>query len=460
MGLVLLRLELRQVLRAGGVRLAVVAFVAAGIIGLAYGHTVIRRQQQTLAESESLQRAQHDRVLAPLPADARAGDQLYYLFFHTRHLPSPWAAVSLGQRDLQGHNLKIRLLALQGQLHDAEIANPMLQAMGHFDLAFVLVLVAPLLVILLCHDVWSAEREQGTWAILRSQSTSGGHVLLLKLVARTLVVLVPALALVLIAALVLGLAFDDRLLSVCALTTAYVVCWTAASALMASLRGPSDFNLAALIGLWVATTVLAPAAIQAVAATRHPLPEPMELAVRARDGYHAAWDLPVPDTMARFYEHYPEWQTAPVPRDTYSNAWYYAMQQRGDDAAAPAFEAYLDALDRRRQFTGGAARLFPPLVLQLALDEVARTGLGSQRGYLTSVAAFHEDLKRFFWPVVFSERTVREVEWARAPRHSYRDERPPDVAGSLWTMAVTLFVLSAAAWVGLRRALRAGHEAP
>jgi hypothetical protein len=82
-------------------------------------------------------------------------------------------------------------------------------------------------------------------------------------------------------------------------------------------------------------------------------------------------------TMARFFERYPEWRGAPVPNDTYSNAWYYAMQQRGDDAAARAVAAYFHALERRRAFASRASFLFPPAVFRRALDEVARTDLDS-----------------------------------------------------------------------------------
>ena len=39
------------------------------------------------------------------------------------------------------------------------------------------------------------------------------------------------------------------------------------------------------------------------------------------------------------------------------------------------------------------------------------------------MAAFHERLKRHFFPIVFAETTtVRDVEWSAAPRHEYVDE--------------------------------------
>jgi hypothetical protein len=71
-----------------------------------------------------------------------------------------------------------------------------------------------------------------------------------------------------------------------------------------------------------------------------------------------------------------------VPTDRYSNAWYYAMQQRGDDAAAPAAAAYVATLHVRHAWVGRWLWLFPPAALQRALDRMARTDLPSHLAYL------------------------------------------------------------------------------
>jgi hypothetical protein len=63
---------------------------------LGHGQTVIARRRAALAASPDIQAEEHRRVLAPLGPDAIAGDQLYYLFFHTRREPSVWAPVASG----------------------------------------------------------------------------------------------------------------------------------------------------------------------------------------------------------------------------------------------------------------------------------------------------------------------------------------------------------------------------
>jgi ABC-2 type transport system permease protein len=445
----LLRLELLHLLRGWAVAAGLAITVLAGVAGVLHGRLVIERQEATLAESPALQ-AEHQRaILEPLPPTATAGDQLYYLTFHTAHHPSAWAPVSVGQRDIQAYNLKIRILALHGQLYNTDLTNPLLAAFGHFDLSFVLVLLIPLLVIALCYNVWSAEREQGTWALIASQPTAAFRVLAIKFGTRAGLVLAAAGAALVAAVWMLGLPADGRLLQVMLILTLYVAIWTGVAMLVVSWRQSSDFNLVLLLALWVTWGVLGPALVSVAVAARHPLPAALELTVQQRQGYHAAWDEPLPDTMANFYRTYPEWAHVPVPEHVYSNAWYYAMQQRGDDAAAPSVTAYFATLDARRRLAGRAFTLVPPASLQLALNAVAHSDLESHIAYLRSVAEYHEALKRHFFPVVFDNRTLAETDFADAPSHAYRASgQPSALKQQTWALA-----LQAALWLPLGTAL-------
>jgi ABC-2 type transport system permease protein len=361
--------------------------------------------------------------------------------------------MSLGQRDLQPFNLKVRLLALHGQLYDSDVTNPLLAAFGSFDLAFVLVFIVPLFVIALTHNVWSAERELGTWSLIRSQPSSTLTVLVLKLATRTTIVLVPAAAVVGIGALALGLPADTRLVAVIAMVALYVLLWSGASLLVVAVKRSSDVSLAILLGLWIVTCILGPALVNATAALRYPVPEALELTVRQRQGYHEAWDRPLSETMSRFYARYPEWRDAAVPHDRYSNAWYYAMQQRGDDEASDAVTEYRDVLARRLGWTRRALVLFPPALLQSALNAIARTDLESHMAYVDSVGVYHEGLKQYFFPVIFSNAPIEQVQWNHAPRHWFRDDRRISMwrveAMALGTIAVLVTSIGAAV---LRRA--------
>jgi len=417
----ILRIELILLLRGRAVAMGTLLLLVAGVFALFHGRTVIARQQAAIAASPALQEEEHRAILSPLPANTGAGDQLYYLFFHTVREPSAWAPVAIGQRDVQAFNLKVSNRALYEQLFNAELGNPLLAAFGNFDLAFVFVVLAPLLVIAITFNVYSQERELGTWDLVRAQPLNPVALLALKFVLRALVSWLPLAILLVLATFVLDLPLDGRWLTVAVATLAYVMFWVAAAAAVSWWRRSSDVNVLALLGLWTVSTVLGPALINVAAAAKYPLPEALELTVLVREGYHSSWDRPLPDTMAEFYGRYPEWKDVPIPVDRYSNGWYYAMQQRGDEAARPAVARYRQSLEDRERWVAGVSLLFPPAVFQRALTTIARTDLDAYLAYLDSVTAYHERLKRHFFPVIFSEMTVAEVDWTAAPRHQHRD---------------------------------------
>lgn len=416
-----LQLEWALLWRGTAAPRGVALLLVAGLFALQHGETVIGRQEAALAGSQSRQTAQQSHILSPLPASAIAGDQFYYLEYHTERHPSPWARLVIGQRDVQAFNLKIRLLALQGQLYASDLGHPLLASLGQFDLAFVIVVLAPLLLIALTYNLWSGEAELGTWPLLQAQPTAPWRVLALRAVLRLALVWLPIVALLLASVVIAGVPLDLRWGALTAASGAYLMVWLAAVLLVTVWRRPSEVNLLVLLGLWVFWTALGPALVSVAAASRFPLPEALELTVLQRQGYHGAWDEPLPEVMEAFFERYPEWRGHEVPTGRYSNAWYYAMQERGDAAARSAAARYRQSLEARDQWVQRVSWLLPPAALQQWLMRQARTDLQAHLAYLDSVAAYHETLKRVAFPMVFDDRLAAAVDWSAFPKHRHDD---------------------------------------
>lgn len=450
----IVRLEAAQLLRNRAVVIGVAVLLATGIAALQHGSGVIARQREALAHSPALQQEQHRAILDVQPPSAVAGDQAYYLQFFTRHEPSPWAPLSIGQRDVHAFNLKVRMLSIHGQLYDADLTNPLLTAFGNFDLAFVLVFLIPLLAIAVTFDLWSSERELGAWDLVRSQPSSAARLLAVKLLVRGALVVVPAVVLVALAALWLRLPFDGRLAGALATTAVYVITWLGAAMVVAAMRRNSDFNLVALLALWVVWAVLGPALVTMTAAARYPVGESLEIAVRQRQGYHGAWDRPVAETMDLFFQRYPEWRGSAVPEDRYSNPWYYGMQHRGDLEAEPAAAEWRVTLSQREAWTSRLLVLFPPALFQRALNAAAATDLESHLDYLDSVLAYHESLKRWYFPAIFDGRAVSEMNWESAPVHRHQaTPREATFGASAWRLALVALIVLLAGVILLARAL-------
>ena len=142
-------LELKNFLAGRAVLLGLLVIFLAGLYAIEHGRRVIAAQQNVLAAAPELQRAHFEKVLALHPnTPAGAIEALYYLNHFTRHEPSRLAALSVGLRDVNPYNLKVRMLALEGQLYDSDISNPATLALGNFELSFLLVFLYPLPAIL------------------------------------------------------------------------------------------------------------------------------------------------------------------------------------------------------------------------------------------------------------------------------------------------------------------------
>lgn len=434
-----LKLELKNFLSGRAVALSFLCVLLAGAYGAFHGARVIERQREVISELPALQ-AEHTERLLGYKKGADLADVLYYLTFNTVDEPSSWAAVSVGQRDVNPYNVKVRMLALEGQIYDSEMTNPTNLLFGNFDLSFVIVFLFPLLIIAFTHNLISAEQESGTWNLLRSQPISILKIVGLRLVLRFALVFAAALLMLALGCLAVGAAFDERFFAAALLTFVYFAFWIGVAAFVISFGRGSTFNALSLLGIWIFLVLLAPALLSSIVSTGFPVSESMETTVEQREGYHEKWDQPKSVTMEKFYLKYPEYREFPIPEDKFSWGWYYAMQQIGDEDSADAAARYREKLDQRNDFTRRASWLLPSVAAQLRFNEVAETDLESHLHYLDSVRDYHESIRRTFYPYIFRNTKAAEFDLKAAPGHSFKNESAlnffsPEIIGILGAAA-------------------------
>jgi ABC-2 type transport system permease protein len=88
--------------------------------------------------------------------------------------PTPLAPVAVGQRDLQPQAVRVNTDVHISAERETETAmsGPTRRMTGAFDLAFLFVVLFPLVIIALSYELLSGERERGTLAMLLSQPVS------------------------------------------------------------------------------------------------------------------------------------------------------------------------------------------------------------------------------------------------------------------------------------------------
>ena len=362
------------------------------LLAIVLGQAEISRQNDTLERTLSQSRVELGEVF---DAATDYGGAAYSGFSLTYNAPAEAAFLAIGQRDLSPWMLRIRALALEGQIHESDNFNPELSLAGRFDYAFVIAFVLPLFIIVLLYDVYAAERDAGRVAMLTATAARPGRVWL----ARVLVLASGAALACLLPLWLLGLVFGagaGNLLSVTAVVLANVVFWTLVTCALAFGRWAASVNAAVLTGIWLVLALLVPLAGKIMIDRTVPGVDGARISLLQRETVNGAWDLP-------FYASHPEWaHSAPID-EPFHWKWYYAFQQMGDEAAEPLSRAYREAIRERDALTGQVAWLSPPVAVLRAIQNIAETDMASALEYEMRIRDYHAQIRHFFYPLLFEE---------------------------------------------------------
>jgi ABC-2 type transport system permease protein len=408
-----LTFELRLILRARLLAAALLLLLLLSSIAVWSGLHDSARQRATIARAVALNAQDVASVAARYPDSPEGGNPAYYTYYPTWDAPSDAAFLASGLRDVAPYVLRVRALGLQSQLHEGETFNPELALAGRFDYAFVLIYLAPLFVIAFLYDLVSGERQAGRLGALLALPGAGG--LWRRRVGLRYALVLAALALpVCIGAVAARMPLADMAL-VLAVTAAYLAFWCGVSLLVATRGWRSVASATALMGAWVMLTLVLPALVNVALMRAIPVHQGVDLMLAQRQAVHGAWEIPRAETMHKFFAGHPEWRdTAPLP-SRFHWKWLFAFNQLGDESVAPQVRAYRQGLLERQAWTERLGWLLPGVGAQAVLHRLAATDLPAQLAYQDRIAAFHADIRRFYYGYLFRERPFRQGDYALRP---------------------------------------------
>ncbi len=368
-------------------------------LATAAGLAEVRHQNATIAKLLAADRQDRQAVQA---AQKDWGATAYASFHLSFDPPSNFAFAALGRRDDAAWKHRLRMLALEGQVHERDAGHPVLALVGRFDFAFLAAFVLPLVLIVMLHDLRASERVAGRHDLLvaTSAGSGSGRLWRLRALLRAAGVFVAA-GLPLVVAASLSGAATSTLLAACALLLAYLLFWTLVCAGLAAWRQTGETILAALIGVWMLLAVLVPAAGRTAIDRAVPLPSGADIVMTQREAVNDAWDLPKEATMAAFVERHPQWAPYAAIERPFEWKWYYAFQQVGDQQTEALSAAYTRGRLERDRLAGRLALVAPPVLLERWLQALARTDMQSTLAYEERVRSFHAALREFYYPKLF-----------------------------------------------------------
>jgi ABC-2 type transport system permease protein len=377
--------------------------------------------------------------------------------------PFALQALSIGQSDIQPFYYKVYINKKQYLTYDGEIENSWLQFIGNFDFSFVVVYLFPLLIIVFTYNVLSAEKEQGTWVLLKTSNQSLARLITFRVLTRYVlfmvffwVVVTPVLVM-LIGGQFLG--SGNWWWTVCCVSL-YFAFWFALSLLVNSFSMSSAVNAMTLIFIWLFTGIIVPNVIQIVLNKAYPIPSRISMVVEERKALNSYFEkegqeltkdvFNNPRTMIR--------QASVVtPGMVYGYGVIVYKSQEIKDAAAEVAERKLYAqIERQQEAIGGLQLVSPALMLQEQLAALAGTHWHQFNTFSTEVDTFRKVTQRFYFPKMaydstyrtFSNKDVDEI-----PKFVSREYAGYEWSHLLRSVWVYVFVVVGVLVVGYRKLL-------
>ncbi len=409
-----LRWEVWFALRERAVWVTLLLAFCASLAAVVAGVQSVSKERlllQQLRQSNDAERA----LVVDTSSDA--GDLAYGAFHLTYDPPSSLAFAATGTRDSLPFRHRIRMLALEGQIYEADVGNPELSLNGRLDFAFIAAVLMPLMLIFLLHDSEAGERRAARHDLLCVTATQGKRLFTLRALLRGLllwlVVVIPFIP----AAIVEGVSAVGGL-TVLGITGFNMLFWLLICRFVVGRIDAGPTCAVCLLGVWLALAVLLPATGRLVARGLVDVPLGGALLLAQREAVNDAWDLPKEDTMAPFIQRHPQWESSSAVEKPFEWKWYFAFQQVGDQTVETSSQMLRDGITQRDRLMSYLSMISPPLLTERWMNRTAKTDVASFHRYETCVRAFHASLRNHYYPMLFGEQSLGDDEKVELPTFS------------------------------------------
>jgi ABC-2 type transport system permease protein len=368
------------------------------------------------------------------------------------------AALSIGQSDVEPTYTAVSLWKQRQDLFaDSELLHPYHVWSGHFDPAFLIIYLWPLLLIAATYDVISREEEDGTLPLIRSAPVRAGRILMERTMARAALLLVPIVVLPILGCWAAsdghfwGLEVLPGLLGWTAVVCVYTAFWILLAVAINAVGSGSAANALALVCAWLALAIVGPQLLNLVLARAVPVPTRIEY-VRALRSAQAHSESAATSLLLRYYTEHPE--TRPAGRARAFVAPYFLQQWSVGAEMEPVLSAFEAAHAGQIRWASRLQFASPTLLILDVVNQLAGTGSRRLTQFRRSVTEFHGRWHAFFAPRAFLNVPMTVSVYDEVPRFHFVDGSATAdlraVGASLCGLVVFSGLVGAVAYRGLR----------
>jgi ABC-2 type transport system permease protein len=357
--------------------------------------------------------------------------------------PSSLGDFAVGHSDLQPAAAEISPWRNAANMFGRyQFENPTTIASGRFDMAMVMVLLMPVLMIAISFDVVAQERARGTLPMVMSHPVRLGTIVWTRLLFRN-----GLLWLIAVSAMVLLLLLNDgdgdrlgRFAVWLASSLSYGLFWLTLIALVVALTRSATAAAASLVAAWAIFTLAAPAVIAVASEALYATPSRLAYLSEARLA-QGETNRELDRLTEGFLMEHPDLTVSDEQVPAYFRATYLA-NEAVRDRTAPILEAYEQARDGRERLTGLAQFLSPSVITQRLLHLAAGADLERQHRYQNQARAALYTLSATVGPAVVSRNRISVSEFDGLRPFHFADRSVAELAGAAAGPLAYLLLLS------------------
>lgn len=345
------------------------------------------------------------------------------------------ADFSVGRSAIEPSMARVRMGYRADMLfRNYQLDNPERLLRGRLDLAFVMVVVAPLLLIALGYGVFSGERDRGTARLVLAQAGGLGRLLLVRSVNRLLLVLLP-LAVAVVALLLVGPREEGRVAAAAlwfAVGSVGLLFWWSLILLVNTLRVSADTAALSLVAAWALLVLVAPPLIDAAARAVHPPPSRMAQIVDGRFAEQAATEA--------YRNDHPSDGKPELQRVKDVIAEYQRISRALQASIAPVAARFDAQLQAQHALVARLSWLSPPMSVSGALAGIAGTDTTS---YHALRSASRDYLLRYGAALdrgIAGNRLFTLADHDALPRFAPPPRAAPSPWGAGWVLLLALLL--------------------
>lgn len=449
----LVSLELAQLTRSGLIRGVLAVFATLTVFALWVGVQERERWANAFAaaraEAERVNAREQENVLLRrqesfTPPGAASGQSM-----DASLPPAPGVIVAVGdatQRPVSATiNSNSRLDTL---FKNTETGSALSASLGTLDLTWIAIVLFPLLVVALTHDVMAAERDAARLGLLRAQAGSLWRLITLRLAIRTLLPLV-IVTLGALAAAMLG-AEIAVVASWWLIVCLYLVLWSIVGAVVSIRASTAQSAAAILLLLWLGFVVLLPAIVTLAAERMAPVPSRLSQVIAMRE-IQLGLQQRTAELLDRFFTDHPELSGG--SRTGFARSSFVA-QRETEAQLVPVMTRYSRMRQEQSKWAARLSWMAPPLLLHSSLTHIAGTNGARHDAFVAQANEFAAQWREHVRDRLFMDRQLSPQEIASLPRFEFKE---PAGMGRTAIAISYLIVLIGAAMLLLSRLLRSSQ---